>query len=241
MPQPLAPEGHARGIPRFYVTPTQRFNPVPVFLAFVIALGCLFAVLYALNHSGHAHPSASEARGSQPGKEGSADNSAEDEEDDPSRVDTFYLGDPSEAPVATRPPGRANAVHPFVVVHLPSSGSQVGQIPDTTAGRLLFDWLAAFNGKDRSAFGRALPTPEVGLTEAAQVELRRQTGGFTLVSASEVQPGVLVFRLHDQTTSANEILGTLQVSPDSNPASIASFSLGAFPHTQTPHSQTKAR
>ena len=44
---------------------------------------------------------------------------------------------------------------------------------------------------------------------AAQMELRRQTGGFSLLSAKEVQPGVLVFRLRDETPSATEALGTL--------------------------------
>jgi hypothetical protein len=59
------------------------------------------------------------------------------------------------------------------------------------------------------------------------MELRRQTGGFNLLSAKEVQPGVLVFRLHDQTPSATEVLGTHQVRPNSSPATIASFSLRA--------------
>ena len=57
------------------------------------------------------------------------------------------------------------------------------------------------------------------------MELRRLTGGFTLLSAKEVQPGVLVFRLRDQTPEATEVLGTLQVRPNSRPAAIANFSL----------------
>ena len=61
------------------------------------------------------------------------------------------------------------------------------------------------------------------------MELRRQTGGFSLLSAKEVQPGVLVFRLRDETPSATEALGTLQVRPNSSPATIASFSLRAVP------------
>ena len=48
-------------------------------------------------------------------------------------------------------------------------------------------------------------------------------------AAKEVQPGVLVFRLRDQTPSVTEVLGTLQVRPKSNPATIASFSLRAVP------------
>ena len=61
------------------------------------------------------------------------------------------------------------------------------------------------------------------------MELRRQTGGFSLLSAKEVQPGVLVFRLRDQTPSATEVLGTLQALPNSTPPKIASFSLRAIP------------
>ena len=63
----------------------------------------------------------------------------------------------------------------------------------------------------------------------AQVELRKHTGGFTLLSAKEIQPGVLVFRLHDQTDAATEALGTLQVRPGSSPPAIASFSLRSVP------------
>ena len=37
----------------------------------------------------------------------------------------------------------------------------------------------------------------------------------------------LRFRLRDQTPSATAVLGTLQVRPNSNPATIASFSLRA--------------
>jgi hypothetical protein len=68
------------------------------------------------------------------------------------------------------------------------------------------------------------------------MDLRRQTGGFNLLSAKEVLPGVLVFRLRDQTPAAIEVLGTLQVRPDSSPAAIASFSLRAV----TPPSQEAA-
>lgn len=109
----------------------------------------------------------------------------------------------------------------------------MGQIPDTAAGRLLFAWLAAFNGTDPLTAGKALSAAGLDSAEAAQVELRKETGGFTLLSAKEVEPGLLVFRLHDQTTAANEALGTLQVRPGSNPATIARFSLSAVPPLRT--------
>jgi hypothetical protein len=105
----------------------------------------------------------------------------------------------------------------------------VGLIPDTPAGHLLYGWLAAFNQASYPALGNALPNVALASAAAAQIELRRQTGGFSLLSAKEVQPGVLVFRLRDQTPSANEVLGTLQVRANSSPAAIASFSLRAVP------------
>jgi hypothetical protein len=69
--------------------------------------------------------------------------------------------------------------------------------------------------------------PRFGAAE--QRELRRRTGGYTLLSAKEVQPGVVVFRLRDQTPEATEALGTLQMRPNSTPPAIASFSLRAIP------------
>lgn len=232
MSQPITTASPAWGTPRFYVTPRQRLSLGPCLLALLLAAACLFAVLYALNHSGHARTSTS-SDGSHPGKSASAADAPEDDEDDPSSVDTIYLGDPAEAPVATRPARHPSAVHPFVVIRLPRSGDQVGQIPDTPTGRLLYDWLAAFNGRDHSVVAKALPTAKLDRTEAAQLELRRRTGGFTLVSAREVQTGVLVFRLHDQTVPGTEFLGTLQANPNSSPASIGSFSLSAVPQTQS--------
>jgi hypothetical protein len=131
--------------------------------------------------------------------------------------------------VPARRGDHVSPVHPTILVHLPRFGDQVGLIPDTPAGRLLYAWLAAFNQASYPALGNALPNIALASAAAAQLELRRQTGGFNLLSAKEVQPGVLVFRLRDQTPSANEALGTLQVRPNSSPAAIASFSLRAVP------------
>ena len=131
-------------------------------------------------------------------------------------------------------------VHPTIVVRLPRFGNQVGLIPDTPAGRLLYGWLAAFNRASSPALNEALPTEGLADATDAQMELRRRTGGFNLLSAKEVQPGLLVFRLRDQTKEAVEVLGTLQVRADSDPPRIGSFSLRAVvapdqqPSTVTP-------
>jgi hypothetical protein len=191
----------------------------------VAAVGALSSVLYVLGHNGHAHLTNS-ARST---NTASAAASADDEKDDPSQIDTIVLGDPADAPVPARRGDHVSPVHPTILVRLPRFGDQVGLIPDTPAGRLLYGWLAAFNQASYPALGNALPNVALASAATAQIELRQQTGGFNLLSAKEVQPGVLVFRLRDQTPSAIEALGTLQVSPNSSPAAIASFSLRAVP------------
>ena len=215
--------------PSFYLTGRQPLRPGAVLLAIVAAIVALSSVLYALGHNGHPHLNSGSASSASatPGAAPSPDE--KDDKDDPSQVDTIVLGDPADAPVPARRGEHVSSVHPTLLIHLPRFGDEVGLIPDTPAGRLLYAWLAAFNQASYPALGNALPTVALASPAAAQIDLRRQTGGFTLLSAKEAQPGVLVFRLRDQTTSASEALGTLQLRPDSSPAAIASFSLRAIP------------
>ena len=214
--------------PSFYLTGRQPLRPGAILLATVGAVLALSSVLYALDHTGHvllAADSSGAARSAGP----TSGVPPADDKDDPNQIDTIVLGDPADAPVPARRGEHVSPVHPTILVHLPRFGDQVGLIPDTPAGRLLYGWLAAFNQASYPALGNALPNVALASAAAAQIELRRQTGGFNLLSAKEVQPGVLVFRLRDQTPSANEVLGTLQVRPNSDPAAIASFSLRAVP------------
>lgn len=213
--------------PTFYITGHQPLRPGAILLAAVVAISALFSVLYALNHNGHAHFISGSYGDS--ARSGSASAADQKDEDDPNQIDTIVLADPSQAPVPARKGDHVSPVHPTILVHLPRFGDQVGLIPDTSAGHLLYDWLAAFNQASYPALGNALPTIELASAAAAEMELRRQTGGFTLLSAKEVQPGVLVFRLRDQTPLATEVLGTLQVGPNSSPPAIANFSLRAVP------------
>jgi hypothetical protein len=204
--------------PTFYITGRQPLRPEAILLAIVVAVGALSLVLYALSHTGHAHFTSS-----------ATPSAGQKDDDDPNQIDTIVLGDPDDAPVPARPGDHVSPVHPTILVRLPRSGDQVGFIPNTPAGHLLYNWLAAFNQASGSALADALPNVALASTTAAQMELRRQTGGFSLLSAKEVQPGVLVFRLRDQTPSPTEVLGTLHVRPNSSPATIASFSLRAVP------------
>jgi hypothetical protein len=225
MQQPLPTGVPVLTAPRFYITGRQRLSPGAILLATVAAFAALSSVLYALGHTGHLSYDSSGAARSASAAPGAAD----DDKDDPNQIDTIVLGDPADAPVPARKGDHVSPVHPTILVHLPRFGEQVGLIPDTPAGHLLYGWLAAFNQASYPALGNALPNVALASAAAAQIELRRQTGGFSLLSAKEVQPGVLVFRLRDQTPSANEVLGTLQMRADSSPAAIASFSLRAVP------------
>jgi hypothetical protein len=229
MQQPLPTGVPPPTAPRFYLTGRQPLRPGAILLATVAAVAALSSVLYALGHNEHGHLSSGADRSSS-ATTGAA--SAADEKDDPSQIDTIVLGDPADAPVPARRGEHVSAVHPTILVRLPRFGDQVGLIPDTPAGHLLYGWLAAFNQASYPALGNALPNVALASAAAAQMELRQQTGGFNLLSAKEVQPGLLVFRLRDQTPAAIEALGTLQVRPNSSPAAIASFSLRAVP---SPH------
>jgi hypothetical protein len=206
--------------PRFYITGRQPLRPGAILLATVAAVAALSSVLYAMEHTKPAHLK-SDSSGVARSADATSGAAADDDKDDPNQIDTIVLGDPADAPVPARVGDHVSPVHPTIVVRLPRFGDQVGLIPSTPAGHLLYDWLAAFNQASDTALDSALPDGEAD----AQMELRRLTGGFTLLSAKEVQPGVLVFRLRDQTPEATEVLGTLQVRPNSRPAAIANFSL----------------
>ncbi len=230
----LATGSPALTAPNFYLTGREPLRPAAILMAFVAAGAGLGTISYALGRGGHARFASgnSAARYADAGPGGT---SADGDKDDPSQVDVIALGDPADAPVPARPRARQgehySTVHPTILVHLPRFGEQVGLIPDTPAGHLLYRWLAAFNQASSAALADALPNGAPASTMTAQMELRQQTGGFNLLSAREVQAGVLVFRLRDQTPSATEVLGTLHVRADSSPATIRSFSLRAVPAT----------
>jgi len=229
---PPQPNGvHGVTAPSFYITGRQPLRPAAVLMAIVVAAAALALVLYALSHNerGHRKPDGSEA-----GRSANSPANAQqqdDKDDDPNQIDTIVLGDPADAPVPGKKGDHVSPVHATIIVRLPRFGEQVGLIPDSGAGRLLYQWLAAFNKASYPALGEALPNVALADAAAAQMALREHTGGFNLLSAKEVQPGVIVFRLRDQTPEAGEVLGTLQMAEGSNPPSIASFSLRAVPQT----------
>ena len=203
MQQPLPTGVPTLTAPSFYITGRQPLRPGAILLAIVAAVAALSSVLYALGHTGHAHLTSDSS--------GAARSASATPEPPrlPTRKTIHPRSTPSSSvipPTLLCPPAagdHVSPVHPTILVRLPRFGDQVGLIPDTPAGRLLYNWLAAFNQASYPALGNALPNVALASAAAAQIELRQQTGGFNLLSAKEVQPGVLVFRLRDQTPSAN--------------------------------------
>lgn len=225
---PRAPVPNA---PSFYLTARQPPRPGVLLLALALAAGGVYGIAYGLGQSAkrrHVHGGSDAAPGRAAAGGGSSQgNSNDDEDDDPSQIDTVVLGDAADAPVPLRKgyrPANTN-VHATVIVRLPRFGQDSGLIPDSPAGHLLWAWLAAFNNGGSAALGHALPTAAPAPTVATLLALRATNGGFNLLSAREVQPGVLVFRLRDQTPDGAEALGTLQVRPGTNPPTLGSFSL----------------
>ena len=234
LPTPLRPGARSFTTPRFYLT-ERKLPPLgAILLAMVVAAGALSFIIYAVAHTGHARfhlGNSGSARSGTP-------TSPSDDDDDPNQIDTIVLGDPADAPVPGKRGNHVSPVHPTIVVRLPRFGPQSGMIPATPAGHLLYDWLAAFNQSSPGALRSALPSLDSDATVAAQMALRKQTGGFALLSSKEVQPGILVFRMVDQTPAATEVLGTLYLRPDSYPPAIASFSLRAVEPHKDPASES---
>ncbi len=214
-----------RTAPTFYVTGPQPVRPAAVLLALLIAAAALSVGGFALNHSRNSRHAGNAYTDTQ----SAASDADDDKDDDPSKVDTIYLGDPADAPEPATRHRRSHvgSVHPTILIRLPRSGPLVGTVPNSPAGHLLYAWLAAFNQASEPALKQALPGLTPASAASAQMELQRQTGGFNLLSAKEVEPGLLVFRLRDQTPNGTEALGTLHMLPDASPPAIATFSLRA--------------
>jgi hypothetical protein len=231
MEQPLPTRVPPRAAPSFYIAGHSRPHPTAVLFAILIAVGGAWLIGQGLRNSRRARQAREDAFASRSASSGAPDK--DNDKDDPNQVDVIVLGDAADAPVPARKGDRSGPtdVHPTIMIRLPRYGNESGLIPDTPTGHLLYQWLAAFNQGSLLALEHVLPNDAAFSTAAAQMALRVQTGGFYLMSAKEAAPGVIVFRLHDQTPDFNEVLGTLQMRPDSKPPTIASFSLRAIPTT----------
>lgn len=194
--------------PSFYITGQQRLRPTTWLLATALAVSALSLTAYLQSHfhSPAAH---------------------QNDKDDPDQVDVIVAGGHGKTGAPAQAGAGPTTVHPTIIVHLPRSGAQVGFLPNSPAGHVLYDWLAAFNHGSYAELAKSWGGKAPSASVRAQLELRRRTGGFSLLSAREIEPGTLVFRLCDQTPSATEVLGSLQVRATPGAATILSFDLTA--------------
>lgn len=220
--------------PSFKGIGREPIRPVAVVLALVVFVAGAAGIGYGLKHS-RKHRFAADMRAM---RGGSSQDDDGDDDDDPSQVDVVYVGDAGDAPEPRRT-GKAayRRVHPTIMVRLPRFGPAQGLIPDDAAGHALYRWLAAFIQSDAAALEQAVPNKAAGATVDALLALRFKTGGLRLLSATEIAPGVMVFRLEDQTPDAGELLGTLVVRPGST--ELQSFALREVP--AAPAKPTKAQ
>jgi len=227
MPPPLPNGPPPLSAPSFSLIGRQPVRPGVILLAILAAVGTLWSAVYVQRHFGAVHLILEAEGAGRPSGAPAGEPTTDDDKDDPNQIDTIVLGDPADAPTPGRKGNHVSPVHPTIIVRLPRYGDQVGLIPDVPAGHLLYQWLAAFNQASDPALRKVLPNVALDAATDAQMELRKQNGGFNLLSAKEALPGVLVFRLRDQTPEGIEVLGTLQVREGSSPAEIGSFSLRA--------------
>jgi hypothetical protein len=91
--------------------------------------------------------------------------------------------------------------------------------PDTPAGRVIGDWMEAFNSGDSSKLVAYYQKYGVQRDMGAQMNRRRQSGGFDLVSVERSEPRMLetVFR---ERATGNLAYGVLELSPEGVPITL---------------------
>ena len=92
-------------------------------------------------------------------------------------------------------------------------------LPDTPAGRVIADWMDAFNSGDSTKLVAYYQKYSVQRDMGAQMNRRRQSGGFDLVSIERSEPRMIetVFR---ERATGNLAYGVLELSPEGVPTTL---------------------
>jgi hypothetical protein len=99
------------------------------------------------------------------------------------------------------------------------AGSPSAKLPDTPAGRVIADWMEAFNSGDSTKLVAYYQKYRVERAMGPQMQRRRQSGGFDLVSIERSEPRMLetVFR---ERATGNLAYGVLELSPEGEPITL---------------------
>jgi retinol-binding protein 3 len=108
------------------------------------------------------------------------------------------------------------------------AGTPTTKLPDTPAGRVIADWMDAFNSGDSIKLVAYYQKYGVQRDMAVQMDRRRRSGGFDLVSVERSQPRMIetVFR---ERVTGNLAYGVLELSPDGVPVTLKQSLLMAVP------------
>lgn len=114
------------------------------------------------------------------------------------------------------------------VAQTPASGAPNVAVPDTPVGRVIAEWMEAFNSGDSTKLGAYYKKYAVERTLGPQMERRRRSGGFDLVSLEQSRPRMLeaVFR---ERTTGNLAYGIIELSPEGVPVTLKQSLLLAVP------------
>jgi hypothetical protein len=95
----------------------------------------------------------------------------------------------------------ASLFAPSAIAQTPA-GAPRASLPDTPVGRVVTEWLSAFNGADSIKLGEYYRKYRLDRNLAAQLNRARQSGGFELVSIEKSQPRYIEMVLKERATGA---------------------------------------
>jgi hypothetical protein len=109
--------------------------------------------------------------------------------------------------------GLLAATSVFAQATVVGAGSQKVTIPETPAGRAAVEWLDAFNSADSARLGAFYRKYGLERSLENQMNFRKQTGGFDLVSIEKSEPR-LVELVVKERNSATTALAVLELKDD---------------------------
>jgi len=104
------------------------------------------------------------------------------------------------------------------------AGSPKVALPATLAARTVTEWLDAFNSGDSARLGAYYRKWHLDRSLAAQMDRRRETGGFDLVSIERSEPRLLEFIVKERT-SGNSAYGIIEVAAGDTTLTQSSLAL----------------
>ncbi|HJQ18960.1 MAG TPA: S41 family peptidase [Gemmatimonadaceae bacterium] len=94
------------------------------------------------------------------------------------------------------------------------AGSATVRAPATAAGKVVTEWLDAFNSADSARLASYYQKWHLVRNLSAQLQFRRATGGFDLVSIERSEPTLVEFVMRERNNPAQQAYGIIEIAPD---------------------------